>query len=137
MVLSAFSRSDIRTPSAIMDSAIEQKELCERNDAKDAQQYGRQCRGIAGIPEAESDLIDVEQQQGRRIIRSPAGRRDNLVDDAERIDQGIDRNEQRCWHHQRPGDAAEYLPPARVFHACRLVKIWRDLLQSGEKENHE
>src|SRR5690348_5949655 len=49
--------------SAIVDLAVEQEELQQRDEAEHREQHRRERRRIGGVPEAESDLIDVEQQQ--------------------------------------------------------------------------
>ena len=68
------------------------------------------------------------------VGRSAAGQQIDAVEIAERPDhreQGAGEIERS---HRRPGDEAEFLPPARAVHIGRLEQIMRDRKPSGHQD---
>src|SRR5262245_34275708 len=118
--------------SSIMDPALEEGELREREQSENGEQYHRQRRRVRGIPESEAGLVDVVEEERGRVVGAPARHHDYVVDHPERVDDGVYEDEQRGRHEQREDDPPEEVPARRAFDRRRLGQIGRDRLQGGE-----
>ena len=105
----------------VMRPALEEHELRERGRAEQHQQHHRQRGRVGRVPEAEADLVDVVEQQRRRVVGPAARHHDHVVDQPERVDHGVDQHEQRRRHQQRKRHAAEEVPARRAFDRRRLA----------------
>src|SRR4051812_21208319 len=76
--------------SLIMDPAVEIAELYQCQGAEHDQQHDRQCRGIGCVLEREGYFVNVIQQQRAGIAGTAFGHNDEVIDQLERVDDGVD-----------------------------------------------
>ena len=89
-----------------MHLAVKGEKLPKRDEAQNRKQNDRHGRGKAEIEIFEPDFVNPKQQNRRCIIGSATRHHENMIDDAERIDQRIDHDKQGRWHEQRKSDTS-------------------------------
>ena len=77
----------------IMYYSVEVEELDRRDDAENGQHQDRQRRRMGRVEKGEGHFPDVVEDQLRRVVRSALGQDEQMVDQLDRIDHCIDRNE--------------------------------------------
>ena len=120
-----------------MRPALEERELENRHGGEQREQHHRQRCRVRRVPEPETDLEDVIEQQLGRVVGTAARHHDDVVDDAKRVDHRVDQHEQRRRHQQRQRDAAEEVAARSAFDGRHVGKIRRHRLQRREVEDHE
>ena len=126
----------IGTHLLVMHPFALQTHLQQRQQEYDHEQHPSHRAGIAHFEPVKAVLVDVIDDRGRRM-NGPALRHDQrLGEHLKRVDRRDDENKKARGRQQRQGDVAEALPGGRSVDLCGFVEMFRDVLQSGQKQHH-
>ena len=121
----------------VVDLPIALDELQHGYRKHDHQHDHRQCRCLGLVEPCEALLVDVEQQHRAGVVRCPLGHDNDVVDQLDAVGQRDGGDEQQRRSQQREGDLLECCPAGGPVDPRRLVQLARNVLQSGEEEDHE
>ena len=123
--------------SLVVHLFVQYKKLKQRHAGQHHHQHHGDGSGVRRIPELETHLIQVVEQQGGGVVWPAARQDEHVVYQSEGVDDRVDQHKQRGGHEQRPLHAAKEVPARSTFDGRRFFEAGVERLQRRQIEDHE
>src|SRR4051812_22831067 len=138
-VVSAGGASDDSVSTALglvvnpapLGGELEQRHAKDRDEEEDSSGAA-----LAEGKIAKGQVVDVEDQRPAGVERPAVGQHEDLVERLEGKDDGDDDREKNRRREERQRDVAKDPEAIRAVDQRRLLKRWRNVLETGEEDDH-